>query len=223
MIQILEDGLNYPSKNNLNRIKKTLEPTIDYFISNKKILKELFKICHSKYSIAEHSIHVATITENYLIDLNYSNDLIKKYTLAATFHDIGKSFIPNEILNSSKKLSNNKFELIKTHPEIGYNILKIANFKDEIAIGSLEHHLKLDGSGYGGLNQENTIPKSEIGLILSIINSYETLTNPNKNYKKSLSSFEALELLNEDAKKGKIDQRIFNEFSKTIKLNKCYI
>ncbi len=216
MIYLLKFSLDKPTKKNLLFTKKTLDLIIENIDLNKYIKDNLVNKSYSKYSTSEHSVNVAFLTANYLLNQNYRLNLIKDYTLSAIFHDIGKNVIPYEIIDAPRKLTEKEFELVKTHPTIGYQILEDADFDEKISIGALEHHLRLDGSGYRNSILEDVIPKSEIGKILGIIDPFEAITSINRNYRKSLSNSDALDLLNLDVKSGKLSKEIFKDFSKII-------
>jgi putative nucleotidyltransferase with HDIG domain len=68
--------------------------------------------------------------------------------VAGLLHDIGKSAIPLEILNKPDKLSADEFNIIKTHCQVGYDILKDIDFPWSVTEAILQHHERLDGSGY---------------------------------------------------------------------------
>ena len=68
--------------------------------------------------------------------------------VAGRLHDLGKIAVPIEILSKSGKLTDLEFAIIKTHPQVGYNILKPLNFPMEITQTIIQHHERMDGSGY---------------------------------------------------------------------------
>lgn len=68
--------------------------------------------------------------------------------IAAMLHDIGKRAIPKQLLRKSGKLTNEEYELIRKHTEIGFDILKTHGFPDEICNAVRDHHEQPDGNGY---------------------------------------------------------------------------
>ena len=68
--------------------------------------------------------------------------------MAAVIHDIGKIAMPAEILSKPTRLSRTEFQLIKDHPRVGYDILKTIEFPWPVAHIVLQHHERMDGSGY---------------------------------------------------------------------------
>lgn len=90
--------------------------------------------------------------------------------LAAIIHDLGKIHVPAEILSKPGRLTDIELMLIRTHPQDGYDILKDVNFPWPIADIILQHHEKLDGSGYPqGLKGEQILPESRILTVADIV------------------------------------------------------
>jgi len=92
--------------------------------------------------------------------------------LAATIHDLGKISVPAEILTKPTRLTDIEFSLIKTHSLAGYNILKDIEFPWPIARMILEHHERMNGSGYpNGLTGDNILIESRILSVADVIES----------------------------------------------------
>ena len=98
---------------------------------------------------------------------------------------------------------------MKRHPKIGESIIKSkSGFGGEIARGALEHHEKLDGSGY----PEGIKQISFTGQLLGIIDCYEALTNEERPYRRAKSPLDTLKLIKQDVEAGKFDRKIFEKF-----------
>ena len=92
--------------------------------------------------------------------------------MASTIHDIGKISVPAEILSKPKKLTDIEFSLIKVHPQSGYDILKDIDFSWPIARMVLEHHERMDGSGYpNGLTGSDLLLESRILAVADVVES----------------------------------------------------
>ncbi len=95
--------------------------------------------------------------------------------LAATVHDIGKITVPAEILTKPSKLTDSEFEIIKVHPEAGYQVLKDIDFPGPIAQIVRQHHEYLDGSGYPlGLKGDEILIHSKILTVADIVEAMST-------------------------------------------------
>lgn len=117
--------------------------------SHKGLVISLAKAQESKDAYtARHQHNVAIIATAIAKELGLPEDTIKGVELAAHVHDIGKIGIPAELLTKPIALTTLEFELIKTHPSIGFEILKANNFPWPIAQIVLQHHERINGSGY---------------------------------------------------------------------------
>lgn len=95
-----------------------------------------------------HSRNVANIVEKIARELKYSENRIEQLVIASYLHDVGKIGIDDRILNKPDKLTKEEFEIIKTHPEIGYNIVKDIKDLGDIPLLVRYHHERYDGKGY---------------------------------------------------------------------------
>lgn len=103
-------------------------------------------------------------------EMKLSEDRIEGLRLAALIHDIGKIYIPAEILNRPGKLTAPEFEMIKTHPQIGYDIIKDVKFPWPVAQIILQHHERLDGTGYPrGLKGEAILLEARILTVADVV------------------------------------------------------
>ncbi|OGF64547.1 MAG: hypothetical protein A2Y62_06915 [Candidatus Fischerbacteria bacterium RBG_13_37_8] len=90
--------------------------------------------------------------------------------LAAIIHDIGKISVPSEILTRPSRLSETEFALIKTHPEVGFDILRPIEFPWPVAEIVLQHHERLDGSGYPrGLRKNDILLEAKILAVADVV------------------------------------------------------
>ena len=103
---------------------------------------------------------------------------------AALLHDIGKIGIPDEIINKNGPLTDEEFEVVKTHPVIGGDILKTITSVKDIYDGAMYHHEHYDGSGYPEGLCGKEIP--EIARIINVANSYDAMTS-RRSYREELS------------------------------------
>ncbi|MCK9379561.1 MAG: PAS domain S-box protein [Sulfuritalea sp.] len=110
----------------------------------------------------------------------------------AEIHDIGKIYVPAEILNRPGKLSDIEFSMIKTHPQVGYDIIKEIDFPWPIAEMILQHHERLDGSGYPHGLTGNAI--SLEAKIIAVADVVEAMMN-HRPYRAALGLDSALEAI----------------------------
>jgi PAS domain S-box-containing protein len=119
---------------------------------------------------AGHESRVAEIACAIGKEMGLGEQQLQGLRMAAMVHDIGKISIPSEILTKPAKLSKEEYDLIKTHPEAGYSILRDIPFTWPVAEIVRQHHEKLDGSGYPyGLKVEAILPEAKILAVADIV------------------------------------------------------
>jgi putative nucleotidyltransferase with HDIG domain len=123
-----------------------------------------------------HSVNVAAMATLFAKHLGFPADSARRIGMAGLLHDLGKSFIPDEIIHSPKRLNQEQFAIMKQHPELGYRqVRNIEGLYEEITQGILEHHERFDGRGYPkGLKAEEI---SLVGRILGIVDTYDAMTS----------------------------------------------
>jgi putative nucleotidyltransferase with HDIG domain len=124
---------------------------------------------------AGHQRRVADLARAIATELNLPADQIEAVRTAATIHDLGKIAVPAEILSKPGKLSAVEFELIKIHAKVGYDILRNIDFPWPIAQIVLQHHERLDGSGYpAGLCGKDILLEAAIIGIADVVEAMTT-------------------------------------------------
>lgn len=119
---------------------------------------------------AGHQRRVAELSRAIARELGMGPERIEGLYMAGLIHDLGKIAVPAEILSKPAKLNRIEFDLIKCHPEVGYEILKPLQFPWPIADMVRQHHEKMDGSGYPlGLTGEEILPESRILVVADVV------------------------------------------------------
>lgn len=119
---------------------------------------------------AGHQRRVAHLATAIARELRLTEDQIIGLRLVSVVHDIGKIKVPAEILSKPGRLDAIEFDLIKRHPVTGHEILKSINFPWPIAEAVLQHHERLDGSGYpSGLKDEEILPEAKIVAVADVV------------------------------------------------------
>ena len=143
------------------KLKKTMDAT----------LATMSKIVEVKdpYT-AGHQQRVSQLTTAIAKELNLSQDKVEGIRIASLIYDIGKISVPTEILSKSTTLSDIEFSLIKEHSRIGYEILKAIDFSYPVANIILQHHEKINGSGYpGGLKGDEILLEAKIICVADVV------------------------------------------------------
>ena len=153
---------------------------------------------------AKHQMEVSHLAVAIARKMKIDEERVEGIRIAGLIHDIGKITIPSYILNKPGKISNPEFEIIKTHCETGYNILKDIEFPWPIGTIVRQHHERIDGSGYpGGLVDSEITLEAKIIAVADVI---EAMTS-HRPYRQALGLNAALEEL-EDKKGVLYDQNV---------------
>jgi putative two-component system response regulator len=116
-----------------------------------------------------HQRRTALIACAIAADMGLPEEQIKGIRMAGLIHDVGKIAVPSEILSKPSRLSDIEFALIKTHAQVGYDILKGINFPWPVAEIAYQHHERMDGSGYPrGLKGEEILLEARITAVADV-------------------------------------------------------
>ncbi|HQK99226.1 MAG TPA: PAS domain S-box protein [Smithellaceae bacterium] len=119
---------------------------------------------------AGHQKRVAELARAIAQEMKLDVSQVDGLWMAATIHDVGKIAIPSEILTKPTKLTQVEFDLVKTHAQAGYEILKDIDFPWPIARMVLEHHEKINGAGYPNrLTSEKILLESKILVVADVV------------------------------------------------------
>jgi PAS domain S-box-containing protein/putative nucleotidyltransferase with HDIG domain len=119
---------------------------------------------------AGHQRRVTGLASAIAREVGLSEEQVHGIGLAGIVHDIGKIYVPAEILSKPGRLNEIEFNLIKMHSQVGYNILKGIEFPWPIAQIVLQHHEKMDGSGYpSGLSKEAILLEARIITVADVV------------------------------------------------------
>jgi PAS domain S-box-containing protein/putative nucleotidyltransferase with HDIG domain len=164
-----------------HKLQKTMEATIN----------TISKIVETRdpYT-AGHQLKVSKLTSTIAREMKLTEDKIEGIRIASLVHDIGKISVPAEILSKPIKLNEIEYSLIKDHSQIGYDILKTIDFLWPVAEIVLQHHEKINGSGYpGGLKGEEILLEAKIICVADVVEAMSS----HRPYRPALGVDKALE------------------------------
>ena len=143
---------------------------------NKHIVLTLSNTIDAKDTYTNgHSRRVAEYAREISRRYGYDEAEQEKVYMIGLLHDVGKIGIPDAIINKPGKLTNEEYEIIKTHPAIGAEILKNITEIPELSYGAHWHHERYDGKGYPDKLRGEEIP--EIAQIISVADAYDAMTS----------------------------------------------
>jgi HD-GYP domain-containing protein (c-di-GMP phosphodiesterase class II) len=209
LCELVEETLDEPRSGTLKALPETVDSLITGYSQHPEILKSIASMSFKDYTTVIHSVNVMALTLGFCFHSNFKMEKTRRMGLSALLHDVGKTEIPTTILKAPRKLTDHEFEIMKTHPIIGNEIIREKNkIGGDVALGALEHHEKLDGSGY----PKGTRNISYVGQLLGIIDCYEALTNEDRPYRRAREPLETLKFLKDDVQAGKFSRDIFEKF-----------
>lgn len=184
-------------KDNQEKIKKSIETTMDYLLMNELAFTNLLNLSGFDHSEVSHGMNVSIYAMALANRLGFSNKMsLYEIGLAGLTHDIGKLRVPRQLL-SKKSLSEAETEEIKKHPIYSNDILiENGTVNADVTNGVLEHHEASDGSGYPFQKTEEDI--STYGKIIIISNRFDSLTR-DKIYRPKLGVQEALNQMEQNS------------------------
>ena len=141
-----------------------------------------------------HSSRVAKYTAMLARELGCDEETVEKYYRIALLHDVGKVGVPQEVLNKPGKLTDEEFEIIKSHTTQGYDALKEITIMPELAIGAQAHHERPDGRGYPNHLKGDEIPR--VAQIIAVADCFDAMysTRP---YRKRMNFDKVVSIIKE--------------------------
>lgn len=184
-------------------------PLIEKLLSDRKINRYMASLKELSPDTYEHSIAVARLTEKVARKLKVKN--LEEVVTGALLHDIGKIFVPDEILNKPDTLTEKEFDSIQLHPINGLFYI-MSDFSTEVNRIVRDHHEKLDGSGYFYGIKDITFGTQ----IVTVCDMYDAMTHK-RVYKVAFRPQESLKLLWKDADRNKINPMIVEVLSRIVR------
>ena len=151
-----------------------------------------------------HSVRVAKYSKMLAERLGLNDEDCESVYYMALLHDIGKIGVPNEIINSKSKMTDEEYAIMKTHPGIGSDILEEIKSRPDLMIGARWHHERYDGKGYPDQKAGEDIPY--FARIISVADSYDAMTS-NRSYRKFLP---------QDVVRGEIEKNCGTQFDPNV-------
>ncbi len=141
-----------------------------------------------------HSSRVAKYTAMLAKELGCDEDTTEKYYRIALLHDIGKVGVPQEVLNKAGKLTDEEFDIIKSHTTQGFETLKQITIMPELAVGAQAHHERPDGRGYPNHLKGNEIPR--VAQIIAVADCFDAMYS-NRPYRNRMNFDKVVSIIKE--------------------------
>ncbi|MGB8953386.1 MAG: HD domain-containing phosphohydrolase [Candidatus Aminicenantales bacterium] len=173
-------------KQSLERLRKATGTIIDVMV--------LAVEARDPYT-SGHQRRVADLARAIATEIQLSNNQIDGIRIAGVVHDMGKISIPTEILTTPRKLTDAEYNLVKTHSQIGHDLIKDVEFPWPIAQMILQHHERIDGSGYPkGLKGDAILMEAKILAVADVVEAISS----HRPYRPALGIEKALEEISQN-------------------------
>jgi putative nucleotidyltransferase with HDIG domain len=160
----------------------------------------------------EHCVGVATFTTIIAKERGVANESLASICTGALLHDVGKMLIDQAILNKPGRLTDDEFDVMKTHSKKGYELLRENGVEEPVAEIALGHHERCDGSGYpAGLKVKGTPEPAQMAAIADV---YDALTS-DRVYKKAMDVMGAMKIILAESGK-QFNKELVSIFQRTI-------
>lgn len=198
-----------------NKIKDIVDTLIEEIKSKSDISYMAVELMGTDMNTYSHSVNVAILSILNAVDHGYSMDMCEKIGIGAILHDIGKTKIDTSVLQKKEPFTIEEIMEMQRHSQYGYEMVRrdpsISAISKAII---LNHHEKLDGTGYPNRIQARYIP--DFVRIVTMADMFDAMTT-DRVYRKRLPVHTALELLMTDCV-SKIDSNVYKKFVKNVVL-----
>lgn len=190
---ISEKDIHTSSAQVITQLDSVVDKLVESLLTEKAALVNINDLKSYDDYTYHHSLSVAVLSIAIGQYLGYDNPTLHRMGMSAIMHDIGKTAIPVEIIRKTARLTDEEFDLIKTHSAAGYDYLRRCKLGDgEVLRAVLHHHEKMDGSGYPKGIKGPEIP--EWSRIITVADVYDALTS-NRPYRRPMEPADAIEYI----------------------------
>lgn len=199
----------------IDRVDNVVDSMINFIMQDKTAFSKLFEISNHDFYTATHMVNVCSLTLSYAHHLGiHDKSMLRIMGTGALLHDIGKIFVPAELLNASIRPTEEETSLLRDHVEKGCEYLaKLNRISSEAMIIVGQHHERMDGSGYPRRLRGGQI--SLLGRIVGIVDTFDAMTSVRPYRTDSHSVEETIRLLYSEAPQ-KYDLTMVQSFEKLI-------
>jgi len=198
---------------NIADMQPLISQIVDSVISNKDVVINMNELReHHEYTYS-HCVNVGILAVSIGVKLKFKRERLIHLGTAGMLHDIGKKYVPLDILDKKGKLTNEEYAIVQQHPETGYKMLtNIREISSISKVGVLQHHERYNGSGYPKGLQGCKI--TIFGRILAVVDTYDAMTS-DRAYHEAISPSETMEYLMGDGNRL-YDLQIIEKFTRCI-------
>ncbi|MCP9473462.1 MAG: HD-GYP domain-containing protein [Nitrospira sp.] len=199
---------------NMEAVDRVVSDMAESVLRNLDALTSLSRLKRFDEYTFYHSVNTSLLAMSLGRDLGFTKSELHQIGVGALLHDIGKTKIPNELLNKPGRFSPDEMELMKQHVLRGVEILSnLTGLAEAHAKPALEHHERVDGTGYPFGRSKDEI--SRFGLMASIVDIYDAITS-DRCYHRGRPPHDALQYLYLLSLKGHLDAGLVQRFIRVV-------
>jgi len=185
----------------IQKSKRVVQGMIEILTKDESVLLGMSTIRNYDDYTYTHSVNVAILAMCVGRRLGLSQHLVEQLGLSGLFHDLGKVDVPIELISKTSKLTDEEYELVKTHSISSVRQIIRLNadhsLKTRLVLPPFEHHLGVDLSGYP--QTDRTVPLSLLGRIMAVADHYDAMTSSRSYRRVPISPDVALKIMMEEA------------------------
>ncbi|MBU0972073.1 MAG: HD domain-containing protein [Proteobacteria bacterium] len=213
LCNIVHEALDEGQQAVMESLPETIEILLDAYGQDHGAMKYLSQIATTSSVMAEHSVNVTALTLQYCFFNSFSDADTARLAICALLHDAGCSKLDKNLVEKNDRLTDEEFKTFTAHPKLGHDMIgKNTGFDISVAMVALEHHERIDGSGYPSGSRQISSDSQLIGLI----NCYEPLTYRNKSFRKAKNPFDTLQIIKQEVLEGKFSKHLFKQFTSCL-------
>lgn len=206
-------GLRVGRALDLNNARTVVNQCVESVLRNENALLLLTKIKHQDEYTAEHCINVSILAAAFGKHLGLLEGEIRTLALCGLLHDVGKTRIPDKVLNKPGALTPQEFDVMRHHTTHGRDILMATGRSLSAAVDvAFSHHERMDGSGYPRGLKAQQIPY--FAKIIGLVDTYDAITS-NRVYDMGRASMQALDIIHKH-RGAQFDEELANAFIQMI-------
>lgn len=177
----------------MEELEKNVKTMLPSMTKNNDVLMRIRQLQESDDYLFDHSFRVSILSASVAKWLGYTETDRKNIALAALLYEVGNLKIPNHILKKEGPLSKAEMQIVRKHPQLAYHVLlKTKGVNQDIKFVALQHHERMDGSGYPLKVKANQI--HDFSKIIMVCDVFDALTH-DRPYRKKISPFDAAEYI----------------------------
>ena len=213
LCRIVEEAFTPGQEKVMESLPDTIEILLDTYEEDGRLLEHLTRMKAKSSVMVEHSVNVTALVLQFCLFHGIDRKTESRAGLGALLHDIGTVQIEKTILEKKQRLTEKEFKIYSAHPLLGHEVIvQTSSFDPLVSLIALEHHERVDGSGYPHQTREIAFESQLIGLI----DSYEALTYWTKDFRKRKNPFDSLSLIKKETIDGKFSREIFKQFTSCL-------